>query len=442
MSHTFKTASISEENDFSSRTELSWASLKRGLDVLALFGLGGVALLLRGLKLLGLHPLSAAVATRLPIGRQRLVLFIPSLGLGGAQRQIVTFLKHIDRTVWEPELITLDMPDKHFEPAVRELGVSITYLNTSKDFRVTGVTWQLMRYLYAKPCHVLHSWLHYAVALGAIAGNMVGISTIIGSLRSQRPSLFPWAYPKWQRGIHLLTVPLHSYFIANSNAVNEDNRRWALIPETKIHTVYNGIDTDENSLPARTQVQRIRSMLNLPMESPLVGIIGRLEPEKDHATFLRAALQIARAKPDAHFLIVGNGRLREWILSECRRFGLSDKVLVRGTVQDVLSLMQSLDVLVLTSTSEGCPNVLLEAAVAGTPVVTTAAGGVAEIVLNEQTGFVVPCGDADAVAQNVLKLLNDSALRMRVAGASRDRVRTCFAADRTTQSIQTIYERG
>src|SRR3989338_5175025 len=284
--------------------------LKRRLDLVGLFGLAGIALVVGGLKALGLHPLRLMLTRRLPTARRRVVLFIPSLGLGGAQRQLVCFLKHLDRNRWDPELVTLDVPDKFFEPEIRALAVPITYLNSRPDAWMVAVIWRLFRHMSARPCHVLHSWMHYAAAFGAIAGSLAGIPTIIGSLRGQRPSRLPWSNSRWQRGIDLLTVPLNTFLIANSQAVREDNRGWACIPDRKLLTIYNGIDQSEVAVLADAQKNKLKAELNLPMNAPLVGIVGRLYPEKDHATFLQAARLISQAHPDTRFLIVGEGRLR------------------------------------------------------------------------------------------------------------------------------------
>jgi glycosyltransferase involved in cell wall biosynthesis len=420
---------------------VAWFYVMRGLDVIALFSLAGLALVLYGLRTLATHLFDQRAAAELPTDHRRVVLFILSLGVGGTQKQLVTFLQHLDRDRLDVELVMLDMPDKFFEPAVRSMGVPIIYLNRDHEFWMSGVVWQLMRHLQTRPCHVLHGWLHQAAALGSIAGRLAGVPIVIGSLRSERPGRFPWFYSWWQRGLDVLSAPLHTILVANSKAVREESRKWAFIPERKLLTVYNGISTDESALRNDAELDKLRADLNLPAGAPLIGIVGRLWPEKDHATFLQAARLISRARPETHFLIVGDGKLRQWIESESERLGLAGSVHLLGNRKDAPALIQLLDVLVLTSTSEGFPNVLLEAAMAGTPVVTTAAGGAPEVVLDGETGFVVPCGDAEAVASRVLELLADADLRKRLAGAARDRIRTCFSAARAASAIQSLYER-
>jgi len=418
----------------------AWDYLRRWLDIAALFLLAGLALGSHGLRTLVTRLFEFKPAMEPQMVRRRIVLFIPVLGVGGTQKQLVTFLQHLDRDRWDVELVMLDLPDKFFEPDVCALGVPITYLNRYREVWMTGVVWRLMRHLRAHPCHALHGWLHYAAALGAIAGRLAGVPVVIGSLRSERPGRFPWFYSWWQRGLDVLSAPLHTILVANSKAVREESRKWAFIPERKLLTIYNGISTDESALMNDAEMNKLRSDLNLPVGAPLVGIVGRLWPEKDHATFLKAAMLISRTRPETEFLIVGDGNLRQWIESESERLGLARRVHLLGNRKDAPALTQLLDVLVLTSTSEGFPNVLLEAGVAGTAVVATAAGGVAEVVLSGETGFVVPCMDAEEVARRTLDLLNDADLRKRLAAAARDRIRTCFSADRTAAAIQSLYE--
>ncbi len=417
----------------------AWLHLRRWLDVAGLFGLAVIANVLRGLTTLGLYPVRRAVAKRLPTGRQRLVLFIPSLGMGGAQRQLVTFLEYLDRSRWEPEVVILNLPDKFFDSAVRGLGVPVTALNSHYEFWMIGVTWRLMRHLYAKPCHVLHCWMHYAMMIGSIAGTLAGTPTVIGSVRSERPGRFPWWYPKWQRSIDMLTVPLQTTIIANSRRVREENRQWAFIPERKLRTIYNGVPIVQANPRDAAQQQRLRAELGLPAHAPLVGIVGRLCPEKDHGTFLRAAFRIAQIRPDARFLLIGDGEMRDELERSVERLGLSGHAILLGKRTDVMGLIQLMDVLVMSSTTEGFPNVLLEAAVANTPVVTTAAGGAVEVVQDGQTGFIVPVGDAGAMATRVLELLREPALAKAIAEAALDRVRRCFSADRMASEIQTCY---
>lgn len=416
-----------------------WASLRRWLDVGLLFILATTALMVRGIHVAGprRHRIPAPSASPSP---ERVVLFIPSLGVGGAQRQLVTHLSRMDRARWTPELVTLNMPDKFFEEGIRAQGIPITYLNPAQDFWLCGVVLRLMRHLRARSAVVIHAWLHYAAMLAAIAGSLAGTPVIIGSLRSERPGRFPWFYKKWQRAIDILTAPLHTTMIANSDAVKAEHAQWAWASPSKLVTIYNGIDPIPE--PTQEEMQALRAELRVHPDIPLVGIVGRLSLEKDHRTFLDAARFVLNRRPDVQFLIVGDGPLRQQIEADVQRWGLTGSVKILGERKDALAIIRLLDVLVLTSRSEGFPNVLLEAAVTGTAVVTTAAGGAAEVVEDGRTGFVVPCRNSWAVGERVMQLLMKPDMRSRFADAAQRRAETMFAATHATAATEACYRDG
>lgn len=118
-----------------------------------------------------------------------------------------------------------------------------------------------------------------------------------------------------------------------------------------------------------------------------------------------------------------------------------DRVLVLGERKDAKQIMQILDVLVLTSVSEGLPNVLLEGAVAGVATVTTAAGGAAEVVIDGETGYIVPCGDWKRLGDRIVALLNDPQLRTQFGDAAKRRMCACFEPNKIARMIEAIYVR-
>ncbi len=417
---------------------------KAFLDGVGLFALAGLAHMVRLGRKLSPFQINHGEEGQASPRPKRIVFFIPSLGMGGAQRQLVTLLKHLDREQWNPEIITLDTPDKFFLEQVQMLVGSITLLNREGRgaTRKVVLIWKLWKHLRRHPCHLLHGWMHYAMALGSIAGTLAGVPCIVGSLRSGSPSRFPWHFPRWQRGIDILTASLHSHLIANSDAVKSDHVRWAFLSERKISVIYNGIEIGEQDSEAtnkhfETVISRRHSEYR-----PIVGIVGRLWPEKDHATFLQVACRIRQDKDRVQFLVVGEGPLQEMLKTESRVLGLSEHITFLPYQKNVLSVMRQMDVLLLTSTHEGFPNVLLEAAAAGTPVVTTAAGGSMEFVVNGETGFVVPGGDVEGLAQKVLQLVDDPELCVRMASHAIARVHQYFSAPQLVKQLEELYERS
>lgn len=392
-----------------------------------------LALLAAGLKAVRLHPLAWQVR-RAAHESPFLFIFIPHFGLGGAQKMLITFLRHIDLQKYRVELCTLDGAFKFFEPQARSLPVPLTYLPCQCGFPYWKVIWVLTRRLTQTRPDVVIGWLPWATVFAAIAGSLAGVPRLLTSLRSESPARMASQPLPWVRPLDILTVPMIDTVVACSNACREDYIAWAKIPPKKIVTVYNGVDEAELRQPGSAEVQAIRRELGLE-DAPVVGIVGRLSLEKDQRTFLAAMRSVREAVPGVQALVVGDGSDRDLLIAETQRLGLGDCVQFLGARTDVLPIIASLDVLALTSRTEGFPVVLLEAQMLGVPVVTTAAGGAQEAVRDGETGFVVPCGDAAAVGSRIVCLLEDDGLRRRLGEAGRTFVRNTFSADRMTADL-------
>jgi glycosyltransferase involved in cell wall biosynthesis len=181
-----------------------------------------------------------------------------------------------------------------------------------------------------------------------------------------------------------------------------------------------------------------RAALGLPPEAPLVGTVGRLAAIKDHATFLAMAARLAAARTDVSFVVAGDGSLRGALEAEAKSL-LGNRIRFLGWATDLPVLYGALDVVVLTSRNEGTPVALIEAGAAGRPVVATDVGGVAEVVRDGASGFVVPPGDAAALAARVGTLLDDPDAARAMGLAGREWVRGRFGSERLVGDLTALY---
>jgi glycosyltransferase involved in cell wall biosynthesis len=214
------------------------------------------------------------------------------------------------------------------------------------------------------------------------------------------------------------------------------------VPEEKIAVIHNAIDTDAWS-PARV-IESRRTEWGLTSAFPVVGYVGRIMPEKDLESWLRAAALLARKCPRARFVLVGDGRdatTRRELEALAGALGIEDRVLFSGYQSDLPPVYASFDVFMLSSRREGLPNSLLEAMAMRLPVVTTDVAGAKELVVDGETGFVRPQGDARGLGEALIALAGDDALRARLASASRHRVEHEFSFDRRLDLIESLYER-
>jgi glycosyltransferase involved in cell wall biosynthesis len=210
------------------------------------------------------------------------------------------------------------------------------------------------------------------------------------------------------------------------------------VPAARAVTVHEGIDLErvESTPPAN-----LHEDLWLPHHAPIVGNVAALVAHKGQRHLIEAARLVLPQVPDARFVIAGEGELRPALERQIKDHHLEKHVLLAGFRPDVLSLHKAFDIFVMSSVTEGLGTSLLDAMAAGKPVVATMAGGIPEVVIDGETGFLVPPRDHDAMAGAIVKLLKDDALRHRMGEAGRARVRTIFSAERMVQETLRVYQR-
>ena len=210
------------------------------------------------------------------------------------------------------------------------------------------------------------------------------------------------------------------------------------VPAARAVTVHEGIDLGrvDSAPPAN-----LHADLWLPHQAPIVGNVAALVAHKGQRHLIEAARLVRPQVPDARFVIAGEGELRPALERQIKDHHLEKHVLLAGFRPDVLSVHKGFDIFVMSSVTEGLGTSLLDAMAAGKPVVATTAGGIPEVVIDGETGFLVPPRDHDAMAGAIVTLLKDDALRHRMGKAGRVRVQTVFSAERMVQETLRVYER-
>ncbi len=209
------------------------------------------------------------------------------------------------------------------------------------------------------------------------------------------------------------------------------------VPPDRCVTVHEGIDVERiAAMPAADA----RKELWLPPRAPLVGNIAALVPHKGQRTLVDAAPRVVRALPETQILIFGEGPLRAALQQQIRSLGLDHYVKLVGFRPDVLALLKSLDVFVMSSVTEGLGTSILDAMAASRPVVATAAGGMPEAVEHGVTGLIVPKEHPADLADAILTLLKDPALRATMGAAGLARAQAHFTADRMVDETLAAYE--
>lgn len=300
---------------------------------------------------------------------------------------------------------------------------------------------RLYRIIRRRRFHIVHTHTSKAGVLGRIAAKLAGTPVIVHTSHGSifhpiyfRPSVL-WFFSLVER----FAAGLTDKIITISEDETDDYLQRRIAGNEKFIVIPSGVDTQ--SFPGRLiDKDKKRGDLGLPGDVPIVGMIARLAPEKGHDVCLQAFQQVVRAFPKACLLIVGEGELREDIRERISRLGLEKSVVMLGYRKDIPEITQILDVSVHPSFMEGgVSRSVVESMLCKVPVVAAAVGGIPEVVMHEKNGLLVPPGDATALAQAIIRLLNDGNLRSKLADAAYGPIQKTHSLETMTDKIFRLY---
>ncbi len=296
---------------------------------------------------------------------------------------------------------------------------------------------RLARFLKENEIDVIHTHDFYTNIFGMTAAAIARVRARIASKRETHGFLTPM-----QKRAARVTFRLAHRVIANCRAVQN-----LLISEgvnpARIVQHYNGLDLDRMKVLSGLQREEGLAKFGLPCEPRrrFVTIVANLHnPVKDHPMFLRAAARVHAAVPDAAFVIAGEGELMESLHNLARELGIERHVFFIGRCKDVASLLFVSDVGVLSSKAEGFANAILEYMAAGLPVVATDVGGVREAVEEGETGFIVPSGDDQKMAERIVQLLNKPEQARAMGEGGRSIIAQKFSCDYHLKNTLELYD--
>jgi glycosyltransferase involved in cell wall biosynthesis len=295
-----------------------------------------------------------------------------------------------------------------------------------------GAAWRLSRVLKQMKPDIVHAHDPHGVAMAAMALSMSTqpvkpplVASRRVDFRMRGNTLSRWKYRQVD------------CFICASDAIRNMVLADGVAPERAV-TVHEGVDLERiHAAPPA----KLHEEFWLPHDAPVVGNVAALVPHKGQRHLIDAAALVVRQVPDARFVIAGEGELRPALERTIKDHALEKHVVLAGFRPDVLSLHKAFDMFVMSSVTEGLGTSVLDAMACGKPVVATTAGGIPEVVVDEETGVLVPPRDHHALAHAIVRLLNDADLRRRMGHAGLVRVRRKFSAERMVQQTLRVYTR-
>ena len=367
--------------------------------------------------------------------REPLFQVITSLVPAGAERLVAHLLEYIDRERFAPVCICLGNPvGSHLEARVQQLGVPLYFLGKgdTMSLAVLRKLNALFRQYRPVVAHTHLLALNYAYPL---------------MIRYRTPARVYTVHSLAEKDIGLRTAPMvralaFRYRIGGvvPVAIAEEVR-------VSIQKVYgytnpplipNGIPTDEYAPNPDTRAQW-RQAHGIEPRATVLTHIGRFAVQKNHALLVEAFAQVHSDAP-LYLLLVGGGELENAVRQQVVELGLQERVRFLGVRADVADILRASDVFVLSSRWEGNPMSVMEAMAAGLPVVSTAVGGVPELVQEGATGLLVPSEDTGALACALQALVDDPARRQAMGAAARQHAVAHFDIRHTVRGYEQLYE--
>ena len=348
---------------------------------------------------------------------------------GGTELHILNLSEQLQKRGYDVTVAC--RPGRWVEERATAMGLPTVPIRVMRqgDWRDYG---KLRTFLMEKKPDVVHVHWSLDMVVPGFAAKFAGVPVRILS----RHMPYPF---KSRLGTALYSRVLFTRIVTVSDSVRQTLLRCG-VADDKIEVIHHG--TDVEAFSQITQPRReVRAALGVPLDSVAVGIVGRIAPEKGHAVLLEAFGKV-QARYPTYLVIVGNGPDEELIRSRAAQMGLADRVLFTGFRDDVNDVISALDVVAVPSTwNEPCSAVVQQGMALSKPVIGTHAGGTPEMVLDDETGFLVPPSDADALADALARLAGDAFLRKRLGAAGRERVEELFSLHVMTDKIEALYQR-
>jgi len=334
---------------------------------------------------------------------QKNIMFItPCFGVGGLEQVILNLINSLDRSKYNPSFCTLLEPDTNMHELMRKLDIPYYIINkrTGIDFILPI---KIRNILIREEIDLVNSHDIGATIYSAIAAKLAGIKKVIHTDHSQiltkkkYSKLYKILFNKWVSFSITVSQDLQNYLTTKFQ-----------VHANRIKTIPNGIDIDK--FISNKDISYLKRSFNIGENERIIGSIGRLTEQKGFEYLLRAYKILLKDNQDTRLVIVGDGDLKDSLMSFSRNLQIQEKVVFAGIRQDIANLLSLFNIFVLSSLWEGQPITIMEAMAAGKPIIATDVGGNGEILKHGKLGLIVKAKDPDDLADSIKLLLNDHKL--------------------------------
>jgi len=351
---------------------------------------------------------------------------IDSLSTAGTEYHLLNLIKYLDRNTFSPFLCLLDGSSEDSisleQPNCPTLRLGVKKLINRNTIKAG---YKFNRYLRQNNIQIVQAYFPDSLSLAMVFCRFSGVKKVIRNRRS-----LGYRLTKKELLIGKCISLTSIKTVANSSACKQSIIEQENAKPGSVVVINNGIQL--------SNLQSIK-ITSPSAQSPTVGILANLRPVKDHQTLLSAMLKLNKEFPAIRLSIAGDGPLYTQIAESIKKSGKQDDYKVLGKVSNVSKWIQSVDIAVLTSTSEGLSNSLIEYMAAGRPIVATAVGGNLELIEHEVNGLLVQPGNSDQLCEAIKRFLIDHDLALRCATKARQSAIEKFSVELQTRRFESFW---
>lgn len=363
------------------------------------------------------------------MSRVKVVYMAHAFAVGGAEEMVLNLVRHLPAR-FESVVCCINQAGPIGEE-IRKTGTPVSVLGLTPGLRRPWDVAGIRRYLRETQPAIVHTFLLTASLYGRLAAILEHVPIVIGTEVN--------IYERKRRHHILAERMLMSKtdrVIVSANSVRDFYVDQIHADPEKIDVVYNAVDW--KSIQPTMPREQMRASLGLQPGTKVAGVIARLTEQKGHRFLFQALTPPALG--DVQLIVVGDGELREALEAEAQDLGIASRVHFLGARRDLGDLLAAMDVFVMPSLWEGLPLSMILAMGAAMPVVATDVAGIPEIVVDGESGWLVPPGNSLALATALADVFKDRARAVRVGNAARDFVLPRFGVDGYVNSIVGIYD--
>lgn len=382
----------------------------------------------------------------------RILHLIKSLGRGGAEMLLPETLKVHDREGFDFHFAYFLPWKDQMVPAIEALGAKAVCFKANNNLQMFQRVGEISRYVHKHQVDVIHSHLPWAGVIARLVGKKTGVPVVYTE------------HNKWERynkityWLNKLSFNWQDAVVAVSDDVQQSIRKNAghagfrdlelpvknhIHLNGKIHkpfllTILNGVNTSHFERDTKGGLQ-IRQELGIPEDVPVVGTVSVFRFQKRLDIWMEIAAAILNRVPEAHFIIVGDGPLKEELLAKRNALGIEERLHMPGLKTDVKPYFSAIDVYMMSSIFEGLPIALLEAMSCSCAVISTKAGGVGEVVQDGKSGLLCEVDEYMKLADYGVQLLQNTEQRIALAAGARARVQADFSINKMAKQLEELY---